>query len=51
MNKKIRIGGIIAALIVSAVILTSPSNPLPYTRTNSKIMQKIKFVEILATKS
>ena len=29
MNKKIRIAGIIAALIVSIVILTSPSSPPP----------------------
>tara|TARA_B100000029_G_scaffold103920_2_gene94453 strand:+ start:1402 stop:2502 length:1101 start_codon:yes stop_codon:yes gene_type:complete len=48
MNKKVRIAGIIGALIVSAIILTSPSSPPPIPeppRDNSKN----EFVEILAT--
>ena len=48
MDKRIRIGGIIAALIASAVILTSPSDspplPEPITTQNEN-----KSVEILAT--
>ncbi len=48
MDKRIRIGGIIGALIFSAIILTSPSDPLPipepFTSENSN-----QFVEILAT--
>ena len=48
MDKRIRIGGIIGALIFSAIILTSPSDPLPIPEpfTNEKPNQ---FVEILAT--
>ena len=48
MNKKIRIAGIIAALIVSIVILTSPSSPPPIPEPPKDNMQN-QFVEILAT--
>ena len=48
MNKKIRIAGIIAALIVSIVILTSPSSPPPIPEPPKDNM-KNQFVEILAT--
>jgi aldose sugar dehydrogenase len=47
MNKKFRIGGIIAALIVSAVILTSPSNPPPIPEPILDNAEN-QFVEILA---
>jgi len=48
VDKRIRIGGIIAALIFSAVILTSPSQspPIPEPVTTERPNQ---FVEILAT--
>lgn len=47
MNKKIRIAGIIAALAVSAIILSSPSQspPLPEPTTQSEN----KSIQILAT--
>ena len=48
MNKKIRIAGIIAALVVSIVILTSPSSPPPIPEPPKDNMQN-QFVEILAT--
>ena len=48
MNKKIRIAGIIAALIVSIVILTSPSSPPPIPEPPKDNM-KNQFIEILAT--
>ena len=48
VNKKIRIGGIVAALIVSIVILTSPSSPPPIPEPPKNNTQN-QFVEILAT--
>ena len=48
MNKKIRIVGIIAALLVSVVILTSPSSPPPIPEPLQNNTQN-KFIEILAT--
>ena len=48
VNKKIRIAGIIAALVVSIVILTSPSSPPPIPEPPKDNMQN-QFVEILAT--
>ena len=48
MDKRIRIGGIIAALIFSAVILTSPSDPPPIPEPFTD-EQPNQFVEIIAT--
>ena len=48
MDKRIRIGGIAAALIFSAVILTSPSDPLPIPEPVTE-EQPNQFVEIVAT--
>ena len=48
MDKRIRIGGIVAALIFSAVILTSPSDPLPIPEPVTE-EQPNQFVEIVAT--
>ncbi len=48
MDKRIRIGGIIAALIFSAVILTSPSDPPPIPEPVTT-EQPNQSVEILAT--
>ena len=48
MDKRIRIGGIVAALIFSAVILTSPSDPLPIPEPITE-EQPNQFVEIVAT--
>ncbi len=46
MNKKIRIAGIVAALAVSAIILSSPSQPPPLPPPT---IQQNEAVEILAT--
>ena len=48
VDKKIRIGGIVAALIVSIVILTSPSSPPPIPEPPKNNTQN-QFIEILAT--
>ena len=48
MNKKFRIAGIIAALLVSVIILTSPSSPPPIPEPPQNNTQN-KFIEILAT--
>ena len=48
MDKRIRIGGIAAALIFSAVILTSPSNPPPIPEPFTD-EQRNNAVEVLAT--
>ena len=48
MDKLIRIGGIVAALIFSAVILLSPSDPLPIPEPVTE-EQPNQFVEIVAT--
>ena len=48
MNKKIRIAGIIGALIVSVIILTSPSSPPPIPEPPQN-NTKNQFIEILAT--
>lgn len=48
MDKRIRIGGIVGALIFSAIILTSPSDPLPIPEPVTQ-EQPNKFVEIVAT--
>ena len=48
VDKRIRIGGIVAALIFSAVILTSPSDPPPIPAPVTS-EQPNQFVEILAT--
>ena len=48
MDKRIRIGGIVAALIFSAVILTSPSNPPPIPEPFTD-EQRNNAVEVLAT--
>ena len=48
MNKKIRIVGIIAALLVSVIILISPSSPPPLPEPLQNNTQN-KFIEILAT--
>ena len=45
VDKRIRIGGIIAALIFSAVILTSPSEPPPIPEPVTA-EQPNQFVEI-----
>jgi len=47
MDKRIRIAGIIAALAISIIILTSPSTPPPIPQPNT--IDKSEFVEILAT--
>lgn len=47
MNKKIRIAGIIAALAVSAIILSSPSSAPPLPQPN--VESKNESVQILAT--
>lgn len=47
MNKKLRIAGIIGALAVSAIILTSPSNAPPLPEPTSRSGNE--FVEVLAT--
>lgn len=46
MNKKLRIAGIIGALIVSALILTSPSSPPPIPEPTE---QRNETIQILAT--
>lgn len=48
MDKKFRIAGIIAALIASIIILTSPSDPLPIPPPNIQDSGN-KTVQILAT--
>ena len=48
MNKKIRIAGIIGALLVSVIILTSPSSPPPLPEPPQNNAQN-EFIEILAT--
>ena len=48
MNKKIRIAGIIGALLVSVIILTSPSSPPPIPEPPQNNAQN-EFIEILAT--
>ena len=48
MDKKIRIAGIIAALVVSVIILTSPSEPPPIPQPNISESGS-EAVEILAT--
>ncbi|MBI5698498.1 MAG: PQQ-dependent sugar dehydrogenase [Thaumarchaeota archaeon] len=47
MNKKLRIAGIIGALIVSVVILTSPSEPPPLP--SPTIQPKDESIKVLAT--
>ena len=47
MNKKLRIAGIIGALTVSAIILTSPSNAPPLPEPTARSGNE--FVEVLAT--
>jgi len=48
VNKKIRIAGIIGALLVSVIILTSPSSPPPIPEPPQNNAQN-EFIEILAT--
>lgn len=48
MDKKFRIAGIIAAVIASIVILTSPSDPLPIPPPNFQNSEN-KTIQILAT--
>lgn len=48
MNKKLRIAGIIGALAVSVIILTSPSNTPPLPEPTSS-QSGNEFVEVLAT--
>ncbi|MEK6971602.1 MAG: PQQ-dependent sugar dehydrogenase, partial [Thermoproteota archaeon] len=48
MNKKLRIAGIIGALVVSAIILSSPSNAPPLPEPTSS-QSGNEFVEVLAT--
>lgn len=48
MDKKFRIAGIIGAIIVSIVILTSPSGPPPIPPPNSQVLGN-ETVQILAT--
>ena len=48
MNKKLRIAGIIGALAVSAIILSSPSNTPPLPEPTSS-QSGNEFVEVLAT--
>lgn len=48
MNKKLRIAGIIGALAVSVIILSSPSNTLPLPEPTSSQTGN-EFVELLAT--
>lgn len=48
MDKKIRIAGIIAAVIASIVILSSPSEPIPIPPPNFQDSQN-KTIQILAT--
>ncbi len=47
MNKKIRIAGIIAALAVSAIILSSPSSAPPLPQPN--VESKNESIQVLAT--
>ena len=46
--KRLRIAGIIAALVASAIILTSPSDPLPIPEPTTSQLSS-KSVEVLAT--
>lgn len=48
MDKRIRIAGIIGAIIFSIVVLTSPSDPIPLPELPSETL-KDDYVEILAT--
>jgi glucose/arabinose dehydrogenase len=48
VNKKLRIAGIIGALVVSAIILSSPSNAPPLPEPTSS-QSGNEFVEVLAT--
>ena len=48
MNKKIRIVGIIAAVIISIIIISSPSEPIPLPEPTSTI-EGTDSVEVLAT--
>ena len=48
MNKKIRIAGIIAAVIISVIIISSPSEPIPLPGPTSTI-EGTDSVEVLAT--
>ena len=48
MNKKLRIIGIVGALIASIIIITSPSAPIPLPEPTTTI-EGTDFVEVLAT--
>jgi len=48
VDKRLRIAGIIAALVASAIILTSPSDPLPIPEPTTSQLSS-KSVEVLAT--
>ena len=48
MDKKIQIAVIVIAIVFSALVLTSPTNPIPLPEPNSN--SKIDFVTILAEK-
>ena len=47
MDKKFRIAGIIAALAVSIIILTSPSDPIPIPEPTTSLLGS-ESVEVLA---
>ena len=48
MNKKLRIAGIVAAVIVSIIIISSPGDPIPLPEPTTTI-QGTDSVEVLAT--